>query len=123
MFQERYRELRQSSDQVIERRYGEIAEMFNGWDELLDQASARDADRTTEFGNKNGEDLLVRAKKILARGLDENLTFKELLRKPPTDCVTREINHEQNPILLTFAWDPKRHSGEVMSVPRQDDSA
>lgn len=92
---------------AIESNKKHIAKMFAGWDAILDQAFSGHLGRADGISSEEVKSFLLKVKSIIVKdGSDTDAPlFQELFhRLPGKDCVFRNLKHQRNVILSTFAW-------------------
>jgi hypothetical protein len=92
----------------VEKNIEQIAEMFEGWDTVMDQAlSSGQFGPIDKVSKAEAQDFLLKVKSVLCDNVsDINTTaFQHLFRRPPAeDCVVCKLEKQRNVILTTFAW-------------------
>lgn len=92
---------------VFNRNMRQICEMFEGWDDIIDQAIGGKCGKGIGVSAKQVRDFLVKVKSVIAGDETDpaTLSFHEFFRRPPAeDCVVCKLKHQRNVILSTFAW-------------------
>jgi len=87
----------------VKRQKEKIAKLFEGWDQIIDQAAIGNLGADVGTSKEEVEQFLRRVKNALAQ--DNSVSFIELFKKlPGKDCIVCKLEDQQNVILSTFAW-------------------
>lgn len=92
----------------VDRNREQVAQMFDGWGKIIDQALAGRLGQPAGMSRDEVESFLLKVKGTMSESADGAgpTSFQELFRTlPAEDCVFSRLKRQHNVILSTFAWE------------------